>query len=282
MLKIAGVVILYNPKKEYIDNILSYISQVERVYVVDNSENDNPIIKDLELYNNIQKINNEGNIGMAAALNLAATKAIDEGFDLLLTMDQDSSISSNYINDMLGEFEKDDNIGLLSPFILHTENPKEPIISDIINITIAITSGSIIKLTAHKKIGGFLNKLFIDYVDHEYCLRMKSFGFKILRLNSVCIYHTLGNAKARKFFFTKVFPTNHSALRWYYRTRNRFYVCKVYKEGFPEYVKTDRLEMVKEFLKIVLYEKNKLEKFTMIFRGYIDFKKNKFGKLITR
>jgi len=280
MLRVAGVVILYNPKKDFIINILSYLNQVKILYVVDNSEAASPNINWLESYRTVRRINNKGNIGIAAALNLAASMAIEDGFDLLLTMDQDSRISDNFVNEMFKEFERDDKNGILSPYIVHIKNPQKPIISGVENVTTAITSGSIIRLTAHKKIGGFLEKLFIDYVDHEYCLRMRSFGYKILRLNSVYIYHDLGDVKSRKLFFIKVFPTNHSPHRWYYRTKSRFYVYKIYKNQFPDYIKFDKRVFIKEILKIFLYEKNKIQKFKMIMYGYLDFKRNKFGKLI--
>ena len=38
MVRIAALVILYNPDKNILDNINSYINQVEKVFVVDNSE----------------------------------------------------------------------------------------------------------------------------------------------------------------------------------------------------------------------------------------------------
>ncbi len=282
MLKVAGVVILYNPKNDFITNILSYLNQVELVYVVDNSESASPNNKLLDSYSTVRRINNNGNIGIAAALNKSASMASKDGFDLLLTMDQDSRISDSFVKGMLKEFERDDNIGVISPFIVHTKNPQQPIISGIENVTTAITSGSIIRLTAHRKISGFLEKLFIDYVDHEYCLRMRSNGYKILRLNSVRIYHELGDVKSKKFLFMNVFPTNHFPLRWYYRTRNRFYVYNTYKNQFPDYIKFDKRMFLKEIFKILLYEEYKIQKIKMIIYGYLDFKRNKFGKLINR
>jgi len=278
---IAGLVVLYNPDLDVLDNINTYINQVDKLFVIDNSDNINgSLVEKIQLFKKTKYICNNSNIGIAAALNIGVKKAIDDGFDLLLTMDQDSLISDNYINEMLKEFEKDNKIGVLSPYIVHIINPQKPIISEIENVTTAITSGSIIRLTAHKEIGGFLEKLFIDYVDNEYCLRMQSFGYKILRLNSVYIYHELGDVKSRKFLFIKVFPTNHSPHRWYYRTRNRFYVYKIYKNQFPDYIKFDKRVFIKEIIKIILYEKNKIQKFKMIMYGYLDFKRNNFGKLI--
>lgn len=279
MLKVAGVVILYNPKKDIITNILSYLNQVDLLYVVDNSDNINDsLVEKIQLFKKTEYIFNNSNIGIAAALNRGANKAIDDNFDLLLTMDQDSQISDNFINEMLKEFEKNSKIGILTPFIVHNKNPKTPLNSGIENITVAMTSGSVLRLSAYQKIGGFIEKFFIDYVDNEYCLRMNSCGFNVLRLNSVYIYHELGDVKLRKFLYKNVFPTNHPPQRLYYRTRNRFYVHKTYKNKFLEYVIFDRLVFIKEILKIILYEKSKIEKFKMIFYGYRDFKNNKFGK----
>lgn len=280
MLRVAGVTILYNPGNEVLTNILSYLNQVELLYIVDNSDEIKSEINNLKSFSNVRFLNNKGNIGIAPALNKAANKAVEDGFDYLLTMDQDSQISSDLVKKMLIEFEKDGGIGVLAPFVVHLNNPKTSLGFGLEKIIVAMTSGSIMRLSAYTEIGGYPEELFIDYVDHEYCLRMKSFGFKVLQLNSVYVYHKLGAAESRSIFFKKVFPTNHSPLRWYYRTRNRFYVRKKYKEKFPDYVKFDKIAFLKENLKILLYEKNKTKKFQMIIMGYLDYRRNKFGKLI--
>ena len=280
MPKIAAVTVLYNPNEEVITNILSYSNQIDKLYIVDNSEKENKknIISRLISNPQVTLIENSENIGIAAALNKGANNAISDGYDFLLTLDQDSRISEEYVCKMLKELGGDDNIGILSPFVIHNANRKKPPNFELKKVTVAITSGCIISLFVFKKIGGFLEKLFIDYVDHEYCLRTISCGYKVLQLNSVYLYHNLGEVQKKNFILRKVFPTNHSPLRWYYRTRNRFYVYKNYKERFPEYVRHDQEQFLKELLKILLYEKQKWEKVKMIFEGYRDYKKNRFGK----
>lgn len=57
---------------------------------------------------------------------------------------------------------------------------------------------------------------------------------------------------------------------------------KIYKNKFPEYLKFDRWVFVKEVLKVLSYEKSKMEKIKMIFYSYLDFKRNKFGKFDLR
>ena len=69
-LKVAGVVVLYNPTEEDISNISSYIDDIDILYVMDNS-----IINNKNKLPNNKKIkyifNNE-NLGISFPLNKAA------------------------------------------------------------------------------------------------------------------------------------------------------------------------------------------------------------------
>ena len=279
MHRVAGVTVLYNPDNEVIANILSYQNQIEKLFIVDNSETENTIFADyFSSFPNICFISNKKNIGIAAALNKAAQLAITEDYNFLLTMDQDSKISDDLVKRMLTEFDGDDKIGLIAPFVIHIENPKKPFFYGLEEITVAMTSGCIIRLSVYKKTGGFLEKFFIDYVDNEFCLRVHLAGFKVMQLNSVYLYHRLGSTEPRKLLFTTVFPTNHPPFRWYYRTRNRLFVYEKYGGQFRLYMKYDKKVFLKDFLKILLYEPLKMKKIKMILHGYKDYKRNKFGK----
>ena len=278
MPRVTGAVILFNPSEEVVNNILSYLNQLDCLWLIDNSDDDNSRLFESIDSANIFYMPNYKNLGIAAALNLAAEKAIKENYEYLLTMDQDSLVSENYVCEMLKIFNDDRRIGILSPFIIHPANPKKPKNIETEEITVAMTSGSIIKLSVYKEAGKFLEFLFIDYVDHEYCLRVNSAGYKVVQLNSVFLYHKLGEIRARNFIFKKAFPSNHSPIRIYYRTRNRFYVYKKYKKKFPAYIKSERIVFLKELLKILFYEKNRIKKLKMIFLGYYDYINNTYGE----
>ncbi|MGE5805804.1 MAG: hypothetical protein ACM34M_08440, partial [Ignavibacteria bacterium] len=101
---------------------------------------------------------------------------------------------------------------------------------------------------------------------------------RVLKINHAVVYHKIGNAARKKFLVWFLYTSGHSPLRLYYRTRNRFYVDSIYKKLFPEYVKEDRRNLVKELLGIFLLEKDLWSKIRMIFKGYRDFKQNILGK----
>jgi len=279
MIKIYGVVLLYNPEETIIDNIMSYINYVEKLYIVDNSEK-----KNAKLINAIQSlspkciyIDNNGNQGVAHALNIGAKLAIKNGADWLLTMDQDSSFTQNSFVKLIDWIEHNDiyDVGIVSP--LHFESQVS--LLDTNKNYITMTSGNLVNLIIYNKVGDFLEELFIDSIDTEYCLRLKKFNYKIQRVLSVVLNHNLGDIKYYNFGNKKITYTNHNYLRRYYMMRNRMYIWKKYVDVLPSFINSDKKEVMKEIVKIILFEKSKFKKLIYIFKGYIDYKKNKFGKI---
>jgi rhamnosyltransferase len=283
MTRIAAVVILYNPDDNILENINSFANQVEKVFVVDNSDFSNEaLLNKTDYFINVEYVFNNSNIGVAAALNIGAQRAIDQGFDYLLTMDQDSKAANGMVKELLSIIQYSENVGIVSPEHLDIDiqsqpKPENVYVKDVLS---TITSGNILCLDAYKSVGGFLDKLFIDHVDHEYCLRLIKNNYKVIKTNRVLLYHKLGNSNRRKFFRWTFYPSHHPPLRLYYRTRNRLFVDKLYRKSFPEYVKRDKRNFIRELFEIIVFEKKILAKISMIIKGYIDYKKNRFGKYL--
>lgn len=277
--KVAGLVIFFNPKLDMINNLLSYNNQVDKLYIVDNSEKrNNEVVKKVNEFGNTEYIGNNLNLGVAAALNIGARKAVDDGYKYLLTMDQDSLASEGMVERQLEFMQSSSEIGIVAAEPLNPEYQEYPTKTYSKEVMFAITSGSLLNLSAYNTAGGFWEELFIDHVDHEYCLRLKKFGFKIYETNEVVVYHRIGNAVKKNFMGHNFYSLGHPPVRLYYRTRNRFYVDSIYKNIFPDYVKEDRKNMVREFLEILLSEKDLVNKIKMSFKGYRHFKKHVLGK----
>lgn len=198
-MKLAAVVVLYNPNKKIFGNIESYIGSVDVVYAVDNSSVDNSYYLKSE---KIVYIPNRDNKGIAYALNVGAKRAIEDGYKWLLTMDQDSTFYSDGVEEMkqfLLNCKKDkssdykyDKIGLITPFhrTLFNEDVQ---LEEIDSPAVVMTSGNIINLDAYQKIGGFKDWMFIDAVDFDYCLNLRDHGYDIWRLPTVELKHNLGD-----------------------------------------------------------------------------------------
>lgn len=259
------------------ENIASYINCLDVLYVVDNSDRPEPeFIDALRKFPRVCYISLDGNYGIAKALNVSVALAIDHGYDWLLTMDQDSRFEENIIPKLfhsLNKYDKD-STGMICPRYTNKNRYVEVYGKQYNEMLVSITSGSLINLGVFRKHGPFMEKLFIDHVDHEYCLRIRKYGYKIIQVNNAFIQHRLGDSKG----FLVCRSSNHAPFRRYFMTRNRFYVANMYKNDSPRFFRTEMLRFTGELIKILLFEKDKYKKFKNIVMGYIDYKKNKFDR----
>ncbi len=219
--RIIGTVVLYNPEDDTLENIKSYINQIDKLIIIDNS-----IITNISLIDNIKNefndiiyINNHSNLGIATALNIACNKAIELGYNWILTMDQDSKfVDFNQYIRCFNSIKNKEIISTISPnpFFKNGEiNINE---CKIIEKIQTLTSGTLLNLLNYEKVGKFTDKLFIDEVDHDYCLKSISTNLRVLELSNIHLIHSLGEVKQT----SKKLKSQHNHVRVYYMTRNAF------------------------------------------------------------
>jgi rhamnosyltransferase len=276
-MRFAGVVVLYNPEDNVFENIIGYVNELDVLFVVDNSEHKNEaLIHKLRDLRQVRYLDNEGNKGIAFALNRAARGAIKLRMNWLLMMDQDSSISGDMLIKMKEYViqNKDERLGIVAANFLKAERDRKKLSIPVTYEDEVITSGSMIDLRIYGICGGFLNSLFIDEVDHEYCLRIRKQGYKIIKLNNIMFRHNMGNAARAG----AIVMYNYSPVRYYYISRNRHYVAKLYKKDFPEICNWKR-QVLRRWFICILNEDKTLIKLLYIFRGYMDYQIGRMGKL---
>ena len=267
---ISAGIVLFNPDINRLkENISVVIVQCAHIYLVDNGSNNIDEVKGLLNQYNQSKISilcNLENQGIAKALNQLTTAAQKEGFDWILTLDQDSVAPSNIVE----EFEKytnNLNTGMLCPVIC--DRNKGVVIEakdGYKEIDECITSGSLLNITAWREIGGFDESMFIDGVDFDICYRLRKNGYKILCIQSVVLLHELGRIEYHRFLFWKVLVKNHSAFRKFYIARNTVYLARKEHTNIIKAI----LQNVKLFLIAVCYEDDKWKKSKKILQGTID------------
>jgi rhamnosyltransferase len=280
---IAGVVVLYYPdEKELLRNILSYLPFIDKLFVIDNTGQDALTVVREKLLGlqNTEYIANKVNEGIAAALNKGAAVAIENGYNWLLTMDQDSFFeegeAAKYFSFFETNFFHTDKIALVAPSHFRDKAiADKEVYSDLVSV---LTSGSLLRLSTWKELDGYDEKLFIDEVDHEYCYRLKKKGYKIVQMNHIFLNHQLGSQKEAGYFgnIAKRSRTIHSPGRVYFMVRNYLYVRKEYRKFFrDEFRERDKALLVT--LKNNLFFSGKFtENLENVRKAYIDFKKGNF------
>ena len=283
---IAAVVVLYYPDANVFINVLSYVNQVDLVVLVDNSDvSAGDFLAGFSENKKVLSITNGSNLGIAAALNIGAREAIARGCDMLLTMDQDSRAEPRMVELLQGCLNSagEQSVAIVSAFHLTSvTNPPAFSAPQYMEMETVWTSGNLLRLSAYQEAGPFNEALFIDFVDHEYCLRLKRMGYRVVQSNRAILHHSIGN-NLRKIDIASasLIVSNHSPLRRYYITRNRFLVTKKYRE-FKRFYWIDRRRFLAEILTIMLFENQRYEKFKMILRGYVDYRLGRLGKYSVR
>lgn len=249
---------------------------------------------------------NFDNLGIATALNIGCEKALEEGFEWCMTMDQDSNFSEEMIEKYLKtiyEYRSEKNVSFAPSCIYKNSKPvidstvetirlglkknksllavKRKVFSKLNiyqdfsekketeNVKRVITSGNVIHLHVWKDIGKFNENLFIDEVDFDFCYRLIKSSYNILQFNFIAMEHILGNVKENI-----VSGYTHSDVRLYYITRNNLWIMKKYPEFAKEF--TYSKNMRKLFFENILSLNWK--NLTWMVRGIRDFRHNVLGQ----
>lgn len=290
MNSVAAVIITYNVENDFKKRINKLKGKVDEIIVVDNGSKDKTISMLKELERETTIIYLEENKGIAYALNKGINYSIKKGYNWILTLDHDSIITDDMIKNMLNCYESFDEdfkekVAMLVPIHVEEKEYKSNASSitqfssvSYMEVLTEITSGALTKAEIYKNIGMYDERLFIDLVDHDYCLDLNKKGFKIIQVKSAILIHNLGESVKKSLLGLKMTPTNHSPLRRYYMSRNRHYIWDKYKNDFPKWVLKDKRRFITENLKIILFEDSKIEKFKYIKNGIKDYKNNVFGE----
>jgi len=247
MQKIAAGIVLYNPNdKERLDKcVKSILSQVDKLYIYDNSTEK----LDYSFPDSVCYKTDGINHGIATALNEIMRMADFDGYKWLITMDQDSIMPDDIVQNYSDAIENEnDDLAIVCPQVIDKRRKYMEVdsLEGSKYIDECITSASCTSIEIWKKIGGFDEWLFIDLVDNEFCKRLVVSGYKILRLNYFVLDQEFGSIEPKGKFLqhfwislSKIVNNENIAklsyrkhvnpMRVYYTCRNIIYVNRKLK-----------------------------------------------------
>lgn len=268
---IAGIV-LFNPEIDrLVDNIEAIYKQVDKLLLVDNdSKNIEDVEKLAANYANCILIKNKENMGIAYALNQILGYAYENKYDWFLTLDQDSVCAENLIQVYEKYIEIPDIATITSCVIDRNFVTEDDFLEDedYRFVTYCITSGALMNTEICWKCGGWDEKLFIDNVDGDICIKFKRKGYKVLSIHYNGILHEVGHVRNVRFLWKKDIIYNHPANRQYYMARNQIYVARKYPTEFN--MCSQLKKEIRKMLLVILFEENKIEKCRARIRGVRD------------
>jgi len=272
-MNICAGIVLYNPDIEQLArNVNSIQNYVDWLFFVDNASMNIDEVQGVLSNEHFIWIRNEINTGVAYALNQLMNLAVEKGYDWILTLDQDSVCGEGIVQKLLKAFRHYDNIAMISPKIIDQDIAKtdDESFPDVEEISMCITSGCLTNVRAVLEAGGFDERLFIDQVDHDMCLRLRQRGYYLVRINSAELLQKFGEKSVTRKFLCKEIKYHHYVhSRIFYQTRNTIYMVKKYGTEFTPRPRYYYYHRIGTFCVELLYEPDRIRRLVAFIKGYI-------------
>ena len=275
---LAAVVVLYFPPQEVYEQISRLAEMCHWVLVVDNTPGalDPTMIELAGRSPEIAYLPQGRNAGISVALNTGVREALVREAEWVLLLDQDSVVPDAYLSrlqETLQAYPEASRIGVICPTLGEIDQGHRAWQI----VPLAITSGSLIRTCLFETCGWFNEDLFIDYVDFDYCLRLRAVGWLVLMATQARLEHRIGDPISLPTPFGRIRTLNHPPIRRYYKFRNRIHMLKTYLFRHPAWMIKELLSGALEVAKSMLVEPSKAAKLAMILRGTLDALRGRTG-----
>lgn len=272
----CAVVVTYFPDPGLTEHLQILLPQVDALVIVDNTPGGGCANR-LETFasnETVSIIEIGDNIGVAAALNTGLEQALKLDCPWLLTLDQDTQCYPDMMETLLHVYAASNlQPAVIGGNYLDPRNRKTKVPEygrrEWLEQTTVITSGCLVDAAIARDIGGFKEEYFIDQVDHEFCLRVRAHGYKVVITRRPVMTHSVGEANGPRLPFLGALP-GHPPLRKYYITRNSLVTVANYWRTEPGWCLRRTARLLSGLISMTLLEKHGFAKLRAFKAGAID------------
>jgi GT2 family glycosyltransferase len=298
-ISIASVTAVYNGARvlpRQLEALRGLTRRLDEIIVVNNASTDDTVsaIKEHGSEVTILNLPENGGVGggFAAGLQYAA---YEKKHDWIWLLDDDSVPAPDTLERLIGGLdflgENAASTAILAPVCANSESQvgysaslwrdghrhsKGAKNQRIFFVDSVISSGTLLRREAVEEIGLPREDYFMDFVDHEYCLRLRRHGYKIAVVADSRLEHALGEPTTTNVFgFTRNW-TLHAPWREYYMARNEIFTVWKYFPDWRARLITGR-RLLRHALGVILFGQKKLACLAMMYRGIADGRAGRLG-----
>lgn len=274
--KLIAVVPTFHPPDRVVD-LVRGLAQHCHVLISDDASpcTSDPVLLKVKKIPRVHMIRHQKNAGIARALNDGLRFAEQYRASWLLTVDQDTILPHDYVEQMLDSADtmdaEDTRVGVIGAEFIEdaaglmtyplTRSGTRLITEEVIQ------TGSLWSVMALANIGGFDESLAIDAVDAAACLGLRENEYHVCVAPQQRVRHHLGHAKVLRIFGKEVMVTGHQPDRRTSMLRNRIHLFPRELRQSPKHAfRTLRRIGANHFLGL-LTETNRMAKLKGSLRG---------------
>ncbi len=291
---IASVTVTTNPGRAiegHIQALLRQTCPIDEIVIVDNASTDGTQEFLRAEFPAISVLPQAKNVGVSGAYSAGLKYAYAKGHDWVWLFDEDSRPAPSALEELLAAFksmgEGSDEIGVLACLPVQaggtTEHagllwrnrlvpaPSGSTQEPICFVDSVISSGSLIRRAVVEKVGLPREDFFMDFVDHEYNLRIRKMGFKIAVVRASILSHQLGEVYRVRNFPRGKFRMRSRQPTWrhYFMSRNEAFTVW-HLLGNAKSRAFLFLRFFRRAASIIWYDRDKLAKLRMHITGFVD------------
>lgn len=267
-MKILAIVVTYYPEESLLKkNINTFIDHVDKVLIWENTPESEKLSFRF-IHDERIEYCGDGVNSISHALNYAWHYAKRSGYDHLLTMDQDSVFENFQYLKRYGEEHFCEKI-LLGPcynndsIILNEKNTAT-------KTETLLNSGTLLNINVLDDLGGYDEKLAIDGIDTDLCLRANRNGIYSYRVENCNLIHRLGESQVKYLFGKQFLLSSYSAKRLESILKTHIYLIRKHKNMSKDIKKYIIWHYIIERIRdIVFFEDDKFNKITSMFIGIV-------------
>lgn len=280
---VCAVVVAYHPDRDFEARLRVILPQVQSLLVVDNTpagQREDRIDVPVSTGRQSCLIENSDNVGVAAALNQGLEYARQQGFEWLLTLDQDSVCYADSVETLLAvRYARVPSPAVIGGNYLDPRNGATKVQAAAggwLDQKTVITSGCLVDVRFAQAIGGFRADYFIDQLDHEFCLRVRAHGGQVVISRKPVMEHSVGETGGAWLPLLGRLP-NHPPLRKYYVARNSLVTIARYWRTEPDWCLRRGLRLAFGLPLMALLERQRLAKVRAFLAGIADGMRGRMG-----
>ena len=266
--------------KQYIENLLTYINQIEKLYIY--------ITKEIEISNYLNQLARYSQIEIAKSIDYGEAevykelieKAISEKADYITILKPDMYYENESFLELKKYLMQSDvaRISVLTPMPLFGCELHERKSEEFRAIKGCNAYGALLNLNIYKETKGIKTDYYQTTFDYDYCLQTRLLGYDVILAQNLVLRKQNYKIITKKIGFISLSMIDRDLMDLYYETRNRLYLWVEYKTLDKDYVSLDKKLAKKEQQEIKAKDKNYKEKLLMIDKARRDYKNKILGR----
>jgi GT2 family glycosyltransferase len=221
-LKVAIVIVNYNgygDTHECVQSIEAVSYNKFDVIIVDNASSYNDSERLKMNFPNVTVIESPQNLGFTGGNNIGILKAYEIGVDYIFCLNNDTIVSENILDELVGFMEENQEVGLVGPVTRYYDNREtvafaggfidrntglikfvhkntsiSGIKEEIISCNFIEGAALFIRSALMKEIGGFNDSYFLTSEESELCIKIADLGYKLAVLSSCSVWHKVSKS----------------------------------------------------------------------------------------